>query len=90
MKVIRLFTRKPLNRASISVYLSKKDYQNEETKQYKIDKECGFPFGFGEFIEVSMIKENFDCTDRFFCIDKEPLPIEFLLNCRLDKKFFWV
>ncbi len=70
------------------VLLCQKPYENEllEKVQVEIWEGRGFPWGFDDFIGMYYIDRNMEATDKFFRPEKpDALPVEFLLNCRLNK-----
>lgn len=68
-------------------------YKNKEVENYEIrvgfaeNSFGGFPFDFGEFIDIVYTDDNYECTDKFVFIDdtRNVLPIEFMINCKLSK-----
>ncbi|HCL4480384.1 TPA: hypothetical protein N2D99_002472 [Clostridium botulinum] len=71
-------------------FLSQKEYNNETVENYEIRKGFGFPFGFDEFIDVVYTNENLEATENFVYIDdniNKIFPIEFMINCKLNKYF---
>jgi len=69
------------------VLLCKKPYHHKLLDKFQIKIQRGDPWGFDNFISMYYININMEATeDKFFCSEgRETLPIEFLLNCRLNK-----
>ena len=73
--------------------LAKEEYKNELVESYEIGQGFGYPFGFDEFIDITLTDENLESTSNFIYIDdhinkkENLLPIEFLINCKLEKLF---
>jgi len=86
--------KKYLNKIYDEMYsLARKEYKNENVERYELRQGFGYPFGFDQFIDMILTDEKLESTGKFIYIDdninekEELLPIEFLINCKLEKCF---